>query len=101
MPRRICHPWRKGNTGSETHECHDKPRILKDGFSAHIGRLACSGGLGVSEDYFSMRITHLPLKCCKFSCLGMVMKYAMAGDNDIYQHLQDIGVGYDFWAFER
>lgn len=47
--------------GRETHAPRDTPQIVKDGFSVHVGQLACSSGVRVSEELFSLKTTYFTI----------------------------------------
>jgi hypothetical protein len=47
--------------GRETHAPRDTPQIVKDGFSVHVGRSACSSGVRVSEGLFSLKTTYFTI----------------------------------------
>jgi hypothetical protein len=47
--------------GRETHVPRDTPQIAKDGFSVHVGRSACTWGVCVSDELFSLKTTYFTI----------------------------------------
>lgn len=50
----------------------------------------------MSNELSLIKKDNLPLKCCQFCRLGMIMQYTMAASEDRHQHLDDFGVGNRF-----